>query len=104
MKSKEKKKILNSLMAFYQIICGLYDGLEKIADPILQGVIFKEHILYLLAHHKEFIDKNKILIPEIDKMYGIYCAEFTKKVVNNQSLLEELEKKYKKRNDVGYIT
>lgn len=103
MKKKETEKILNSLMGFYQVACSLYDGLQNVKDEVIKAIVFKEHFLRLVIHQKEFTDKHNILIPKLDDMYRNYCAEFTDKIIANDSAIKEVAEKYKKSTNIGYI-
>jgi len=105
MNKKEKAKILNSLMGFYQISCGLFESLTSVQDDMLKGVLLKEHLFQLLAYHKEFTDKYSISIPEIDETYKLYCDEYGNKMEKLSELFKATVNEYKKKDDsLGYIT
>jgi hypothetical protein len=92
-------------MAFYQLICTLYEGLERIPDEIVQGLILKEHIFQLLVHHKLYTDVHKVLIPETDPSFKKYIDDYTQKMIVLEPVLKEIVEKYKKENtNIGYIS
>lgn len=107
MNKKEKQKILDSLMGFYQIICGIFEGLARIPDERLQGIVLKAHIFQLLNYHKEYTDKFEILVPDVDTMYKDYCDGYTKSVISSEELLKKMTKEYNKKSSgegVGYYS
>lgn len=105
MNKKEKQKIADTLMAFYQSACGLYEGLANIEDEEVHDAVFKEHMFQLLLYHKAFTDEHKILIPEITELYTKYCKNFTRKLMSMEHLLKNIVMKIKKKEeDIGYIS
>lgn len=105
MNKKEKLKIVNSLMGFYQISCGLFEGLNGIQNDKLKGLLLKEHLFQLLVYHKEFTDKYKVQIPEVDETYTKYCSEYGKKIEKLTQLFTQVTKDFEKKDDdLGYIT
>jgi len=105
MNKKEKAKITNSLMAFYQISCGLFESLCSVQDEMLKGILLKEHLFQLLIYHKEFTDKYSISIPKVDETYKTYCDEYSGKMEKLSELFQQTIKEYKKKDDgLGYIT
>lgn len=104
MKKKERNKIINALMAFYQLICVLYDKLEEIPDINIRAMAFQEHVFQLMLYHKEFTDLYKIKIPKIDSSYTDYCKNFTKKIMNMEKNITEMVLGINKKDDnIGYI-
>ena len=108
MNKKETDKILNSLMAFYQVVCNLHEGLEKVEDMEIHGILLKEHIFQLLVHHKQFTDTYHVGLPKLNGTYKTYCDEYNKKVMASEHILQKLIDNTKnvkklKDDDLGYI-
>ena len=102
---KKTSKIVNSLMGFYQLACGLFESLAVIPDDTLKGLILKEHLFQLLMYHKEFTDKYTVGVPVVDAFYKTYCDEYTVKMkALTKKFTNIIDKHLKKNEGVEYIS
>jgi len=104
MNKKEKDKIINSLMGFYQLACSLFESLSVVEDKDLKGILLIEHIFQLLIFHKEFTIKHLVAVPDVDSTYRDYCDEYEKKIGTLQDLFKKILTNHNKNNNIGYIT
>ncbi len=98
----EKEKIVNSLMAFYQMTCDIVDDTQKDVQKKMFSV--QGRLFNLIIYHAQFVTKDKILVPQVDENYTNYCTGFKEADSNFLKTFDETVEKLRKKDDkVGYI-
>lgn len=91
---RKKKKLINSLLGFYQAIAGIYTGAPKFEDSVIRGMIIQEHLNELIVFHKGKVDRHEIPIGKVSKFYHDYIDDWNKHIISKSGYFSEIIETY----------
>lgn len=100
---RKRRKVIDSLMAFYHIASTIYTDSEKFEEDDVKGLMINAHLNYLFGFHKNIADKHKIPIPKVKKLFDKYISKYNKMIGENESSLQDILEELSCRKSRSYI-
>lgn len=100
---RTKRKLIDSLMGFYQVISTVYLDSEKWEDDDVRGLMINAHLDYLFNFHKGLVEKYKIPIPKTKKLFKEYIDGWNKTIVDKNPALSDILEELSCRKSRSYI-
>jgi len=102
---KKTKKLMDSLMGFYEAIASIYMGSSQVEQEVLSAMLIREHINSLIPFHKIFCDKYDIELPELHETFTKYLTEWNDIITAKEGDLGEIVQKYdKNKRKIDYYS
>jgi hypothetical protein len=87
---RKKKKLIDSLMGFYQIVSTIYEDSEKFEESSVRGLMINTHLDFVFPFHKEIVEKHKLPIPNVKKLFKSYIDDWNILIKKEEPHLQEL--------------
>lgn len=102
---KEKRKVIESLMGYYQATLSIFsEGCKRFEDRNLSALIIKAHMHEIINFHAERAIKVNLMLPKITEIYKDYIDVWNQHILSKEDDMKKLIKDHTTIKRYDYIS